>query len=165
MQEKEELIEIYNEHLESIGIKKKKEVNEKKDIVKTAIIILFNEKNQIFMTEPKKSIWPDKISCSCIALVKHNESAIETAKETLKKELNIEAKLIPFEEKYYNLNGIKRILSFFYAKAKSQPRINKKEIKDGKWVEQDEIENIIKHDDCIPPFIIAYNILKNKFGK
>ena len=161
----EHLIEIYNENLESIGKKLKKDIDKSKDIFKVAIVFLFNKNSDIFMTEPQNNLWPGKIGASSEGPVHHAESSYDAAQRIIKKDLSIDIKLIPLEEKYYNLNGIKRILSFFYGKINSQPKINKKEIKNGKWLNQKEIENMIKHNNCIPTFLIGYDILKNKFGK
>lgn len=160
MQEKEVLIEVFSQNLESLGVKKRKDVDKYNDIFQSVNIFLMNKKNQIFITLPKKSVWPGKLSSSCSGLVRYKETPLEAAKRTLKRELGIEARLILIEEKFYSFEGIKRLISYYRASTAVNPKINKKEIAEGRWLNIEEIENLIAHDECMPPFMAGFELLK-----
>ena len=112
MSEAESLIPLHNNSGNVVGYKVREDINNRIDILRVVNILLFDEENRIFITKPKDDLWKGKWASSAAGLVRKDESAVETAIRTLRKELNIEPEDLMFvEEKYCDLNGIKRIIS------------------------------------------------------
>lgn len=162
MQEEDALIEIYNESLERIDVKKRKDVDKIIDIIKCVNIFVFNDKEEIYTIDPTGSVWPDKIGGSCAGLVRRGESSLEAAHRTLKRELGIDLNLTPFKEAFYNFGDIKRLMSYFYGKTNEKIKPNKKDVKEGKWITAKEIERMIMMNELTPIFIAGFQALKNK---
>ena len=159
MQEKEALIQIYNENQEPIAVKPRKDINKNTDILEDANILIINNKNQIFMIKAKQSSWPGKWGGSCAGLVRYQETPNEAAKRTLKRELNIKVPLTHLHKKYYDFNGKKKIMNFFYGKA-SELKPNPDDFEETKWISIQEAEKMIKNNECMPTFEAAFKALK-----
>jgi isopentenyldiphosphate isomerase len=160
MQEKEAIIAVYNEEGIVIEKKPRKDINKEKDILKTANIILINNKNQIFMIKANDFLWKDKWGGSCAGLVRHKETPKQAAKRTLKRELNINIKLQHLAENFHNFNSTKRFLSVFLVKTNNNPIINLNDIKEGKWISFKEAQILINNNKCMPTFESSFEILK-----
>ena len=161
MQEKEELIAIYNKEGKIVNYKKRKDIDKKKEILKQINIIILDLNNNIFVTNPKDSIYKEPYGSSASGLLRKNETINGCAKRTLKRELNLNNELILLNEKYYDFNGIKRIMSVFYFKGNINLKINNNDIYKGKWLDFNKVEKLINSGKAIPTFEAAFEVLKN----
>ena len=165
MQEKEALIGIYDENKNLISIKQRSQVDKKQDILKTVVLILFNNKDEVFMIKTKDTAWKkEKWGGSCATLIRHNEKPEQAAKRVLKRELNLE---IPFElikEKFYNWGGIKRHLSIFKAKTEEEPQPNTNDFYETKWHSIEKAQELIENNQCMPTFEEAFMLAKNQLN-
>ncbi len=156
MQERDALIDVFDEEGKNIGHKFRHEINNKLDIVKTVNIILMDDKKRIFVAKAKGEPWPGKWGTSAAGLVRHDEALADAAKRTLKRELGITAELTWLGQNYYNFDGMKRFMSVFIGKTKTQPKINKEDAEEGKWATLQETGKL----DMMPTLAVALEIIK-----
>ena len=161
MQEAQAIIGLYDKNGNLLGFKERDDVNKRIDILKVVNVMLFDEKNRIFITKPKDDLWKEKWGCAAAGLVRKDESSVEAARRTLKRELNLEAEdLIFLGEKYFDLDGIKRFISIFYARTNKDPRINHNDVNEGTWVDLEELKMLKKKNLFNPPFLASFEVLK-----
>ena len=162
MQEREAIIGIYNEQGELIKTKHRSQVDKKQDILKTAIVLVFNNQNQIFTIRARESVWQkENWGGSCATLIRHQEDPKNAAKRTHKRELNIEAQPQFITEKYYNWKGIKRFLSVFKLETKKEIKPNPNDFYETRWISINEAEILVNNNQCIPTFEAGLKLLKN----
>ena len=161
MQQKDALIDIFDEAGKNVGHKFRSEVNKRKDILKAVNIVLVDDQNKIFVVKASKdSIFPGMWGTSAAGLVRHDESNLDAAKRTLKRELGITAELTDLGQNFYDFNGVKRFMSVFYAKTKAQPKVNPSDAEEGKWATIKEVEQMIEKGVCMPTLDVAVKQLK-----
>ncbi len=155
MQEREALIAIYNEKGEIVSSKPRKDVDKRKDILKTVLILLLDDKKRIFVTIPVEGIWPGKLASSAAGIVRENEIVQEAAERTIQRELNIKPRLIFVSEAYYDFKEIKRIISVFYC-VDNNPKPDADDVAKSKWISLEDFEKEIKNNNCYPNLAAAY---------
>ena len=156
MQEKDALIEIYDDSGKNTCHKFRHEINKKLDIVKTAVVLILNDKKQVFICKSKEEPWPGKWGCSAAGIVRHEESLADAAKRTLKRELGLTEELTWLGESFYNFDGIRTFMSVFQGKTKTQPK--PKESEEAKWVSIEEAKKM----DIMPTLAVALEVLRVK---
>ncbi len=163
MQENDALIGVYNAKGEIIGQKSRKEIDKKKDILKTANIILFNHSNDIFMIKAADSLWKDKWGGSCAGLVRKNESVEEAATRTLQRELGIKVKINLIGEEYCDFGDAKRIFAVFVGRvSEDQLSPNKEDFKEWSWNSFRKAHEMSQKDECMPTFKKALEMMNIK---
>ena len=155
MQEKEALIDVFDEDRKNIGHKFRNEVNKRLDILKQVNIIILDDKKRIYVTKAKNG-W----GTSAAGLVRHDEALADAAKRTLKRELGLTMELKATQENYYNFEGVRRLLSVHHGTTKTEPKPNPEDVEEGKWVTTEEAEQMIKNDECMPTFAVALEVMK-----
>ncbi len=155
MQEKDALIDIFDDLSKNIGHKFRHEINDRLDIVKQVNIVLLDDK-RIFVTKAKGGLWPGKWGTTAAGLVRHDEALADAAKRTLKRETGITTELIWLGESMYNFDGIRRIMSIFHGKTKAQPKLNADDAEEGKWATVEEATKM----DIMPTLAVALEIVK-----
>jgi len=158
MQEKEALIDIFDDDGNNIGHKLRQEINERIDILKQVNIVLINE-DKIYIAKAKDGLWLGKWGTSAAGIVRHEESLADAAQRTLKRELGITVELEWQGENFYNFDGVKRLLSIFKGSTKAEPKPNSEEVEEGKWVTKEEAEQIIKQGEGMPTLAVALEVI------
>jgi isopentenyldiphosphate isomerase len=159
MQEKQALIGIYDKQGKLINQKYRKNIDKRKDVLKTVNIILTNNENEVFMIQANDGLWPGKWGGSCAGLVRVNETDESTASRTLKRELCITTSLKKLSEEYKDFGEAKRIFSVFHSKIDEKPSPNSNDILEGKWVSFDKAKKMINDNKCMPTFESAFSKL------
>ncbi len=157
MQEKDALIDTFDEQGENIGHKFRHEVDKRIDILKQVNIILLNDENKVFVTKSTSELWPDKWGSSAAGLVRHDESLPDAAKRTLKRELGVDVELKWLGENYYNFDGVRRFMSVFIGTVKGELKANPEDVQEGKWVTLEETDKL----DGMPTLHVALEIVKD----
>ncbi len=156
------MIPLHNQNGSIVGYKDIKDVNYKIDILKVVNIILVDESNKVFISKVRDDVWKDGWGSSAVGLVRKDESSIDAARRILKSYFHISAEDLMFiEESYYDLNGIKRVNSIFYARTNTEPILNPNYILDGTWVDLEEIKIMMKKDMFNPQFLVAFHSIKS----
>jgi len=157
MQEKEALIDIFDEDGKNIGHKFRNEVNERIDILKVVAIVLVDDANKVFTAKASGGHWPGKWGSSAGGVVRHDEALADAAKRTLKRELKLTENLEWLGENYYNFDGVRRFMSVFVGRTKAEPKLNPEDAEEGKWVTIQEAAQL----DTMPTFNIALEIVED----
>lgn len=153
MQEKEAIIGIYDEEGNLIAKKPRKEVDKKKDILKTVKILAFNKKGEIFMIkEGNPAIWSNKWGGSCASLVRADEKPTEAAKRTLMRELGITKEPKFIGERFIDFGDAKRHWNVFVVKDIDKVNPNKEDFSQTKWTDINEAKKLISEGKCMPSF-------------
>jgi len=162
MQEKEALIGIYDDKGNLIGKKLRKDIDKKRDILKTINILIFNNRDEVFMINARDSVFNQTWGGSCAGLVRYGEDIDYAAKRTLVRELGLDINVKLVKEQYYNWNGIKRHLVVFNSILNKNPKINLNDFKEGKWIPLSEAGEMIKREECMPSFVAAFESFGDK---
>jgi len=155
MQEKEALIDIFDEDGTMIEHKERGDVNKRTDILKVVQIMLINDEGKVFVTKLGEGLYQGKWASSAAGIVRHDEALADAASRTLKRELGVSTELTWDGENFYNFDGIKRFMSVFHGKTNQDPTVN--EAEEGKWVTIEEAEDL----DSLPALPIVLEIIKD----
>ena len=111
------------------------------------------------MTKPKNNIFSTAIwGSSATGLVRDKESTLNAAIRTVKRELGLSIQLTSLGEKYYDFEGIKRIMASYYGITSIPVHPNKEDVENFEWMAHEKIERIA--DTCLPTFTAIYVLLK-----
>lgn len=156
-------IALFDELGDQRGWKARRDINKKRDLVKSVNVILLNQANQVFMIKARRSLWPGTWGGSCAGLVRQGESTIDAAHRTVLRELAIEAPIQLLDERYRDLGAAKRLFAIFLARTREQPRVSRRDIVDARWVSLGEAEQMVGRGTCAPTFQAALDVVKMYF--
>jgi len=124
-------------------------------------VFLFNSKGKLLLQKrgSKKKTWPLTWSNSCCGHPKLNESNLNAAKRRVKFELGIDPnnilEILPNFSYKAEMNGIveNELCPVLIAFTKSEPKPNKNDVEDFKWIDwQKFIEDIKRNPDTYSPW-------------
>src|SRR2546429_1925190 len=154
MQDENSLIAIFGENGLVIGSKKRKDIDKKKDILRNVNILLMGQERKFLITKPNDSLWPDKWANSAAGLLRYNEFPLDAAYRTAMRELSIPEEvllgLLEFHRGLYDFYGIKRHSHFFCVKTDREIYPSTAHIKEARWMQSREIEELIYEDKANP---------------
>ncbi len=153
-------IALFKKDGQQIGLKLRRHISKKRDLVKAANIILLNKANQVLMIKARSSLWPGKWGGSCAGLVRLGESIVDAAHRILLRELRIQAPLQPLDERYRTFGEVRRIFPVLVARTKEEPRISRQDISEARWVSLSDAEAMVESGVCTPAFAAALSVAK-----
>lgn len=163
MQEKEALIEIFDENQNSRGSKKRSEIDKNNDIIKNSNILVFNQQGRLLIISPKDNAWKGKWASSAAGMVRERETFEDCAKRTLKRELGIEPELEFLEEGFYDFGDKKRIIGFFTCRVDSEEiQPNENDSEEHHWKSLEEVNELIQQGSCLPTLKEGIKSIQNK---
>ena len=160
MQEGSALIDVLDTNGKVLGQKRRDEIDRTHDIVRMILILLFNAKNELFLTQPTESAWPGQWASSAAGLVRHGEQPEAAARRTLVRELGLHTPLQSLGEKYYNFQGVRRYMTVFYGTTPETPLVCSEDANQTRWVTLEETEALL--GSFTPTLQAALALLKNK---
>ncbi|MBI4146012.1 NUDIX domain-containing protein [Candidatus Woesearchaeota archaeon] len=150
MQEKEALIDTFDENGKVVAHKLRKDINKTTDILKAVYIILENNHEEVYLTLSTGELWKGKWGVSAAGIVRHNETPLQAAQRTLKRELGIIAELQETHSGFYTFGPVKRWMWAYKAQTRSQPKPNTADVEEGTWMTHTQAEKLIKSGRCMP---------------
>lgn len=154
-------IAVVNKDGQQIGWKLRRHIDKKRDLVRTATIILFNQDDEILLTRSRGSIWPNKWSSSCAGLIRDGESLQEAAHRTLLRELRLEVPVRLLAERYRDFQGVKRLHAVFTGRTREEIEVSRRDAMEARWVSPGEAAKIISRGLASPTLQGAFETLRS----
>lgn len=143
-----------------VGKKFRSQIDKKTAILRAVYILIVNSAGQVFVTEPRDTVFEKQWGCSAAGLVRSGETALEAAKRTLRREAGLDAEPVFLGERFQDFEGIKRFMNVFYIKSEKGPKVNEADAEKGFWMAAERVEE--EADKFYPTFLAAFKILKER---
>lgn len=144
-----------------IGTKNWKEVHEKGILHRGVVVFIFNDKNQLLITQRSvfKDLWPLYWDASCATHVYKGESYIQAGERRLPEELGIHCNLTyllktNYISKYENIGIENEICALLVGKYNREISPNPEEVNQYKWISYHKLEeDIHKNPEKYTPWL------------
>lgn len=160
------LYPIVNEKDEIIGEMDKKEAYAKSQMLRSSVILVFNDKNELFLQKraANKDRYPSYYCASAAGHVEPGESYEEAAKRELLEELGIEAELVFLTKERLPVGPDQFAISAVYSCISDGPtELQKEEVESGDFFSLEQIRQMIDDGEKFTPnifFLLETRLLK-----
>ena len=168
-----EKVILVNKKDEKVGIEEKIKAHKEGKLHRSFSIFIFNSKGELLIQQRAKSKYHSALlwSNTCCSHPRPNEKLIEAAKRRLKEEMGVETDLKEIFSFIYRAKSGEWIEHefdhVFLGKFDGNPKPNKKEVKDWKWINLEELKKDMKKSPKKYTFWFKkiVNLYGNLYGK
>jgi isopentenyl-diphosphate delta-isomerase len=164
---------VVDENDNIVGYKTKVACHKGKGILHRAFsVFLFNDRKELLLQKrsQEKQLWPLFWSNSCCSHPRKGENIDDAAHRRVKEELGLTTQLhylykFQYQASYKNLGSENELCSVYIGKADGQIIVNKNEIADWKFINQDAMYHDMQTNpgDYTPWFKMEWDRMRNDF--
>ena len=154
------LINLLDEEGNVVAQRLRSQIDKKKAILKTVYILVVDKAGQVFVTEPKGTVFGNQYGCSAAGIVRQGETVLEAAKRTLEREVGLSVEPVFLGEEFHDFGGIKRFMNVFYLRTDKELKVNENDVGRGFWIAIERVEK--ESGKFYPTFLASFKLLKEQ---